>query len=988
MHRRLIGVLICMCLSSPAFAQKQYGFDNTKSSGQPYLSPEETVRRMKVPPGFAVTLFAAEPMVVNPIAFTLDQRGRAWVIESFEYPKRTPPGKMPRDRIVILEDTNGDGVADKRTVFAEGKDFPVRFDLASGLEVGFGGCFVGAPPYLWHLKDTNGDDKADTFEILLKGFGSQDTHETLNTFTWGPDGWLYGLHGVFTNSKVTSTEPNAGSPPVEIDAGVWRYHPIRKKFEIYSEGTSNPWGMDFAPNGNCFLCCCVIPHLFHMIPGGIYRRQAGVSRHPYAFGELKEICDHTFHKESGWAHAGLLYLTGPSMPKEYHDSVIFGSIHGCSIKRNTLKRHGTTYVASRADDFLVSGDKNFRPINLRWGPRGEIYVSDWHDQHPCHQTHPDAWDYDRGRIYRIVPTAVTAAPARDLAKLTPGELIECLDDPRPFVHRTVARLLMEEPRRITAVEHEVLTAVLLERGNLRALPPLLAWNDVVRRDASAAPLPLSKLLAPERPAEFQAEVIRQLGDDPQQMRALTRHMANLAATDLHPAVELAMVCHLVRADPTPEGSDTLRRLLTRVRRESDLVLPLMHWLAFEKLLHRQPAEELSWLAKTAPGHDWLTTHIVPRAFRRLSLTGDPQTMELVIARLADATDRRFRREALRGLAEGLRNQLVDAPPSWARWRDRGAEATDKDEAVLIRQIAARFRDPQAIAAAIKTLQDRQATLDDRREATRTITLNQAKDAVPALLAVLADDPNLEARQMAAAALGAFDDATIPTRLLTAWSSYPAPVRLELVNVLRGRKAWAKLLLDAVGQGKVARTDLTDNVILAIRGFNDASLNAQIESVWGRYRPTPKDLEALIAKMRDEVRKGPADVDKGKAVFQKNCLQCHKFEGQGHDVGPNLDGADRSLDYLLINILDPNRVVGAPYYTRVVLLKNGKLVTGLPVAEDDRTLSLKRENAVVEVINKADIEEARITEKSLMPEGLGYNLTVQDFRDLIRYLEKR
>src|SRR5262249_20773867 len=232
-----------------------------------------------------------------------------------------------------------------------------------GLEVGHGGVFVGAPPGLWFIENKN--DKPGKFTKLLSGFGSQDMHETLNTFQWGPDGRLYGLHGVFTNSEVHQPDAQAR---VKMNAAVWRYDVGSKKFEIFAEGTSNPWGMDWRnTDGQFILCCCVIPHLFHISPGGIYKRQAGQSFNPYAYGYLNEICDHTFHKKSGWAHAGLISLDTEIMPKEYRDSVIFGSIHGCSIKRNVLKPNGSTYIATEADDFLVSGDKNFRPINLRWG---------------------------------------------------------------------------------------------------------------------------------------------------------------------------------------------------------------------------------------------------------------------------------------------------------------------------------------------------------------------------------------------------------------------------------------------------------------------------------------------------------------------------------------------------------------------------------------------------------------------------------------------
>src|SRR5437899_538985 len=242
-----LAVLI-LCSCSPLWAQSEFGFVNTKPSGQPYLKPEESLARLRVPPGFEVTLFAAEPDIINPISFTVDERGRLWVVECYEYPKRTPKGQKPRDRIKILEDTTGAGKADKVTVWAEGKDLP-RFDLASGIEVGHGGVFLGAAPYLLFLQDTKGAGKCDKHEILLSGFGSQDTHETLNTFQWGPDGLLYGLHGIYTQSKVGE---------VRLNAAVWRYNVAAKKFNIFAEGTSNPWGLDFDPHGQAFMTAYVI----------------------------------------------------------------------------------------------------------------------------------------------------------------------------------------------------------------------------------------------------------------------------------------------------------------------------------------------------------------------------------------------------------------------------------------------------------------------------------------------------------------------------------------------------------------------------------------------------------------------------------------------------------------------------------------------------------------------------------------------------------
>ena len=228
------------------------------------LSPEEAAKAMTVPEGFKVTLFAGEPDVHQPIAFAIDDRGRLWVAEAYSYPIRVPDDKA-RDQILIFEDADGDGKFDTRKVFAD------KLNLVSGIELGYGGVWVGAAPNFLFIPDKDGDDKPDgPPQILLDGWGWQDTHETLNTFTWGPDGWLYGCHGVFTHSKVGKP----GTPDKErmpINAGIWRYHPTRHKFEVFAEGTSNPWGIDFDEHGQLFVTACVIPHLYHVIQGGPLR---------------------------------------------------------------------------------------------------------------------------------------------------------------------------------------------------------------------------------------------------------------------------------------------------------------------------------------------------------------------------------------------------------------------------------------------------------------------------------------------------------------------------------------------------------------------------------------------------------------------------------------------------------------------------------------------------------------------------------------------
>src|SRR6185369_5473792 len=288
------------------------------------LSAADAAQAMTVPAGFHVDVIAAEPDVHQPIAMAIDGRGRIWVVEAVSYPWRQKEGEG-KDDIVVFEDRDGDGKFETRTVFAD------HLNLVSGIEVGFGGVFVGAAPYLEFIPDRNDDLRPDgTPEILLDGFGYEDTHETLNAFNWGPDGWLYGCHGVFTHSRVGKP----GTPDdqrIPMNAAIWRYQPQRQEFEIFAEGTSNPWGVDFDDLGDSFCTACVIPHLYHIVQGGRYIRQAGEHFEPYGYTEIDTIADHRHWAGSGpyaaigrsgkvgggHAHCGALIYLGDQFPDSY-----------------------------------------------------------------------------------------------------------------------------------------------------------------------------------------------------------------------------------------------------------------------------------------------------------------------------------------------------------------------------------------------------------------------------------------------------------------------------------------------------------------------------------------------------------------------------------------------------------------------------------------------------------------------------------------------
>src|SRR5258706_511485 len=407
------------------------------------LSPSDAQKKFSVPPGFEVRLFAAEPDVINPVAMTWDERGRLWVLELYEYPLGAPKGAKPRDRVKILEDTDGDGRADKVTVFVDG------LNLATGLLLGNGGVYVGQAPDFLFFEDTNGDDVADRKTVLKTGFGLDDRHELLNGFTWGPDGWLYMTQGVFTHSKVRNPDDPNGNG-VTVDAAVARYHPRTKKFEVFADGTSNPWGVDFDRTGNAFVSACVIDHFFHMAPGAHYVRQGGSPGNPYAYQLLPSIVD---HKHFRAAFAGVNIYQGSQFPAEWLGTAFIGNIHQSAINHDKLAPAGSSFTCSADKDFLVANDGWFRPVSTQTGPDGALWIMDWYDKYPCYQNanaDPEGVDREYGRIWRVVYTdgkpdaGVPPRPAgMDLAKLSSPELVELLSNPNIWQRRMARRLLSE-----------------------------------------------------------------------------------------------------------------------------------------------------------------------------------------------------------------------------------------------------------------------------------------------------------------------------------------------------------------------------------------------------------------------------------------------------------------------------------------------------------------------------------------------------------------
>ena len=552
-----------------------------KTSNAPFLKPKQAVRKMDIPKGFKVKVFAAEPDIGEPIAFTFDDRGRIWVVENYNYVNRRSHTDEEVTRIQILEDSDGDGVFDTKKLFTDDLTF------SSGIAVGFGGVFVGSPPNLTFIPDADGDDKPDgPPEILLDGWGIEDRHETLNSFIWGPDGWLYGCHGVFTQSFVGKPGTTESARQF-IDAGIWRYHPVKDKFEVFAHGLSNPWGFDFNDVGQGFATCCVIPHLFHVVQGGIYHKQSKPHLNPYVYDDIKTIRDHT-HRS---AHGGARFYLADTFPAKYRDHLFMCNIHQHQVLTDVMKPSGSSYIGSHGEDFITTNDLAWVGFSVQIGPDGGVYILDWHDTDIC----GNAINFpNSGRIYRIMPRKTKPIEQPNITALTDADLVAMQDHANDwFVRRARLQLQMRaaagtlDQKTVAAGLDKMLAKASTSPKRLRAL-----WALHVTGNLNEARL-LEILDHPDQ--YIRAFAIQFLCEDEAPAPPALKRFEKMARTDKSPVVRLYLASALLRLS-FEQRWPILAQLSQHSEDIADSNIPRMLWFALEPMVPDAPEKSLKLAA--------------------------------------------------------------------------------------------------------------------------------------------------------------------------------------------------------------------------------------------------------------------------------------------------------------------------------------------------------------------------------------------------------
>jgi putative membrane-bound dehydrogenase-like protein len=1005
----LIGLLLPISISTPGAQPpgKKYDFPiyTNKPPGRqlsgphapattPALTPEQAQKKFTVPPGFEVRLFAAEPEVVNPVAMTWDERGRLWVVELYEYPLGAKPGEKPRDRIKILEDTDADGRADKVTVFADG------FSLATGILLGYGGAIVGVAPDLLFLEDTDGDDKADKRTVLKTGFGMEDRHELLNSFTWGPDGWLYMTHGVFTHSKVRDpNDPNSSG--VIMNAAVARFHPRTKKFEVFADGTSNPWGVDFDRYGNAYVSACVIDHLFHLTPGGIYVRQSGAPTHPYAYQLLPSIVDHRHHMA---AYSGVQVYQGHQYPEEYRGTILMGNIHDNAVHQDKLTADGSSFRASFVRDFVRANDGWFMPVSTQIGPDGAAWIMDWYDKYPCYQNanaDPEGIDREHGRIWRVVYTGNTPGrkvPSRpqtdmNLAKRSSAELVQLIAHPNIWHRRTAQRLLSErrDPQTKGALTQLARNGSTLE-ARLSALWTLQSSGQLDEATLDQA--------AQSNDAAVRSWAARFCGERGEATPAVLDRLEKLAR-DSDASVRLAVATAMrqfvsgsltVNTPPAAAmAAEDLRRILQPLIYTSakgpDPLLPFMIWMAVEPQLAAAPGASLNWLLEHGGATVPLSSELARKAMRRICDTQQSAALDAAVEFLMAMIDRNtaVTAAALDGLIEGQKGRAIPPTRATTPLIEKLSSSGRPEIFERAQRLGALWGDASALRTLIATIQNSAATPDDRIKAIQTARQSKSDAVRNALLDLVRNQAPERIAIEAMRALGEVGGERVGQDLLAQWKNYSPALKRAAFDLLASRGTWSRALLDALENKIVAVSEVPAPVVRSLVQSRDESIRNRAAQTIGRYRETQADKLKLIAEKKKVVIEGPVDLQAGREVTRKTCLTCHKLHGEGAEVGPDLTGVGRSsLDALLANVIDPNQIIGKGYENVEIETKDGRTVSGRLVENTDTRIKLLAAGPKEEVVSKSDIGSMRVSELSVMPEGLE-QMPEADFRNMIWFI---
>jgi putative membrane-bound dehydrogenase-like protein len=962
----------------------------------PRLSPKESTEAAKsfrTLDGFRMDLLAHEPLVTSPVAMAYDEDGQAFVLEMRDYPYTDRNNDksftestrdLPLGRVRLLRDRDGDGLFDESVIFAEDLSWP------TGIACWKGGVYVAATPDLVYLKDTDGDGKADVRQKVFTGFRKFNIQAVINNLQWGLDHHIYGAGG--SNGGTIRSLEDAQAPAVTMRANDFRFDPRRPRFELLPGGQR--FGQSFDDWGNRFLCNIRNPVIHVVLP------EQYLARNPFlpvksalndaaAAGDTLPV--YRVSPSEPWravrarrwtlegqnmprselvadgyftSACGITIYRGAAYPQKYRGNAFLSDVAGNLIHREILTPQGVTFVARRAEDkaeFVASTDTWFRPVNFVNAPDGTLHVVDMYREvieHPW--SIPDdikaqldlESGRDRGRIWRLTPPGFKTPPPPRLGKASTAQLVECLENPNAWWRETAHRLLFE-------------------RQDRAAIAPL---RKMIRTSNS----PLARLHA-----LWSLQGLECLSED-DLLCALKDETAGLRE-------------HGVRlAEPRMAKAGPLRNRILDLSRDPDVRVRFQVAFTLGGVLDDRAVAALASIARRDVEEEWVQLAVLSsmatRSGRMLHFLSEDRSFistsvgRGLLRRLAQIVGRRQDRTEVDEVLTLLAHEAdASAQAEMLLGLGEGLQQRGKKLAAVLKESKSGLTDllKRLLTDAGAMVADDRAVVERRGQAAKLLGLGDFAAARTPLASLLDPRQPLSLQLDAVRVLSGFNDSQVPGMLLAGWPTYSPPVRAEVVQALLARPQWIGFLLDAIEKKQISSADVPPARKTLLLRHTDDKIRTRATALFAGGPAGPR--KEVIARY-EKALSLPADIGRGKLVFQKNCASCHRLGGEGFEVGPNLETIrHHAPSQVLTNILDPNREVSPNYLEYLVTTKDGKTASGVIVSETVTGLVLKRNGGVQETVLRQNIEEMSSTNRSLMPEGLEQTINPQEMADLLTFL---
>ena len=965
-------------------------------SDESHTTPaSEALNSFQYPDDLAMDLMLAEPQIHQPVDISFDHRGRLWVVQYNQYPypegvkvvdidhhiraifdkvpEAPPAGVKGADKITIFEDSNHDGRYDQATDAISG------LNITTGVALGRRKIWVLTPPYLLAYPDQDGDGipNGDP-EVHLSGFGLEDTHAVANNLRWGPDGWLYGAQGSTTtaniDSKVTKNVHFKGQ-------AIWRYHPETMVFEIFGEGGGNTFDVEIDEKGRIYSGDNGTTRGFYYKQGGYYRKnwgKHGALTNPYAYGHIPGL--ELEGEKIRFTHAWIKY-EGGSLPERYRGKILALNPLLNFVQITRFESEGSTFKGIDEEKILQTEDHWFRPVDIKAGPDGGVYLADWNDSRLSHIDPRDTWDKTTGRVYRLRNKKNTQVASFDLSTYSNEQLTKLLSSPNKWFRQQALRIfgdrkdLRAVPQLLKLLKSgnaqealEALWAIHLSGGYTDdiALKTLDHWDPYVRLWS-----------------------IRLIGDQRKASKKVSEKLAQLASKEKHLEV-IGQLASSVKRLPPIDAIPIVSALLRNRHSLGDWDNQLLIWWALE--------------AKAETGREQ-----VLKLFEDPGFWKEPLVKDFVLQRLAQrytqargranyntcaklfefSPSEEFAGLLFEGMQEGLRGQDIANLPSnlLAIIQKYQAQFGEGKWSLAMRQ-----NDQAAIQKVLTIVQDKRNSRSERLAYIKILGEINQPGAIPVLLKIMESHDYSDGIRIASLnTLRHYNDDTIGEKVAAA---YPDKLRANpelrkaALWLFASRASWANQLLSAITVTRqVSKQDVPIEIVRQFKLLDDPSIVAMVDGLWPEVKiASTNDKKNEILRIKKALKSQTGSIADGKNIYTQSCGNCHQLNGEGGTIGPDLTGYDRkNISDLTLNIVDPNAAIREGYVNYRIKLKDEQVILGRIVERSGGNMIVKPLGGIEIVLTDDQIEEAVPQDRSMMPEHLTESLSEQEIRDLFAYI---